>query len=220
MKFGDIFITHGSFQPGQVQGGNTYLAIEELDSDRITGFQDYGKFNLIRILPNIIWYLFTPITGQWFDDITFSFTGYIRREFSIGIAFMWLPWLVIIGLNSYKKNYMVKWSPLIIGMALCALLTLCYATRTLRYQFDLWPIIFIMALIGIQVLYNVIEKKRKLIIFITYLSILITLLAAMISAGFARIDSIDDHFPESQCHDILNDKGFEIDKVHDKCRYS
>lgn len=157
-KFGATTTVHGSFAPGDVQHGAAYWNWEPQNSPRQQGFIEHGRFNPGRILPNAAVYLAAPPMPQAnavFRSLHHAATvprvGFVRIEApSTGILFMWTFWAVLAGIGLCAlRRHGIPFAGLLAGLTISTLLTLSYATITLRYHIDLWPLIAALALLAV-----------------------------------------------------------------------
>ncbi|MTI45584.1 hypothetical protein JM93_01015 [Roseibium hamelinense] len=163
LKFGSPVTTHGSFTSGEVQQGFAYWGLEDENSERARGFNEHGRFNPLRVIPNGLIYTFDlpqslpPFKEagrkirNLYADTTQPLYGFVRFEVPrIGIAYLW-PGFLLLGAFALRtpRSEFTRYAPLMAGLFLTLLLTLSYATITLRYRVDLWPFIAVIALLGL-----------------------------------------------------------------------
>jgi len=150
-RFGNPLTWHGE-QDGAVTYGYVFLGVEAPDSPRFQARADDGAFNFKRILPNSIYYLI----GGW------SLHDHVRQKLDLGfirlesphapVLFLWLPWLICAcwGLLYLRRDLSRPASVLAYVAALVPfLLTLSYMTVTHRYKVELFPLIWLLALLGL-----------------------------------------------------------------------
>jgi hypothetical protein len=155
-RFGDITTVHGSFSGGYIIYGNVYWGIEAADSERAAAFEEHGRFNILRVIPNGIMYLFRLPTGHlsgalesMFRSVTEPVLGYIRiAPIRWGLFALWPMWCLLAFSGIKSVRYDPKMTGLVVALAVSAGLTLAYGTISFRYQFDLWPIIAVLACLG------------------------------------------------------------------------
>ncbi|MEM9901777.1 MAG: hypothetical protein AAF865_10535, partial [Pseudomonadota bacterium] len=77
--------------------------------------------------------------------------GFIRLEAPrIGMLFYLTPWIVLAGIGLWGvRRHGAAFTGLLLALGGSALLTLSYATITLRYHVDLWPLVFVLALLAL-----------------------------------------------------------------------
>lgn len=161
LRFGDVATMHGSFSKSDLQYGKVFWGFEEADSKRARTFEEHGRFNAGRILPNAALYVATPpeLPGleRFFEAISeihgsaVGPFGYSRIERPwVGTAFLWPLWsiMMIVGLAGRAIWRMPAVAGLV-GVATGSALLLAYSTITLRYHIDLWPLIALSAAFGI-----------------------------------------------------------------------
>jgi hypothetical protein len=161
LRFNDATLMHGSFGSSELQYGTVYWGLEEPDSPRAEGFMEHGQFNLGRALPNLMVYLASPPAGFGMDSAMGSFEkrhdeleapfGYVRIEMPEGgTIFLWPFWMILMAAGLFRREL---WRmPGLAGtfaVAIGGVLMVSYATITLRYHIDLWPLIALPAVFGV-----------------------------------------------------------------------
>ncbi|MEM1429351.1 MAG: hypothetical protein AAGG09_07830 [Pseudomonadota bacterium] len=159
-RFGSATAVHGSFDASDIQYGIAFWELEEPGNVRQQGFTEHGRFNLGRVLPNAAFYLAAPpqfllpgLSDRAADlhgAVTGPRVGFIRIEAPrTGMVFIWAPWvlLAVAGLAALRTAGR-PYAGLLLGLGGSALLLLSYATITLRYLVDLWPIFAALALVA------------------------------------------------------------------------
>lgn len=142
--------------------GFLYFGCESPDSPRIQAFEEHGRFNLLRVVPNA----FAHMIGGWtaFERMTEALNlGFIRREppHAPG-AILWAVWLglaaagAVHGFRAKRGATAVMPAPgllaCLLGAAIAALLILSYGTVTYRYRVEFWPLLYVIALVGMVAL--------------------------------------------------------------------
>lgn len=161
LRFRDAAVMHGTFGEGEVQYGMIYWGAEDADGWRARGFKEHGQFNALRILPNAMIYVLSPPYASFTEPAIHAleganhaladWIGKVRVEIPRGGAlFLWPAWMLLMAVGLFKRQL---WRmPALAGMAavsIGALLLLSYATITMRYHADLWPLVAFPALFGI-----------------------------------------------------------------------
>lgn len=160
-RFGDMITTHGSFDKSAIRYGTMFWGMEGEDDLRPRTFIDHGRFNAGRIMPNALLYSFLPpfqilpeanASAQLLhSDYATPRTGFTRIELpTAGILFLWAGWIAsaVAGLAGLRRAAPGQLA--LVGVAaIGAALILAYATITLRYLLDLWPLVAALALIGL-----------------------------------------------------------------------
>jgi len=161
LRFHNASMMHGTFNGGDVQYGWVYLGGESADSDRARNFERYGQFNVRRILPDAIMYTVTPPPigplKPLRDDLedafremspTVKFSRFEDPE--IGIVFLWplMTILMVLGL-AQRSLWRMPQAAGMLAVSTGSLLLLSYATITIRYHVDLWPLLMLPALFGV-----------------------------------------------------------------------
>jgi hypothetical protein len=161
LRFHSVAVMHGSFSKSEVQYGSVFWGIEDRNGWRARTFEQHGAFNAGRILPNAMVYLLTPqetaLTTpaiDWLEGRDHALEAVIGRvrieEPKVGLLFLWPAWmlLMIAGLRqraTWRMPGLAGTAAVTVG----GLLMLSYATITLRYHVDLWPLIALPAVFGI-----------------------------------------------------------------------
>ncbi|MEM6740357.1 MAG: hypothetical protein AAF646_09580 [Pseudomonadota bacterium] len=160
-RFGSATAVHGSFDESEIRYGIAFWEMESANNARQLGFIEHGRFNAGRILPNGAMYLFAPpqfivtATSDHAAALHRSYTeprvGFIRLEAPrIGMLFYLTPWIVLAGIGLWGvRRHGAAFTGLLLALGGSALLTLSYATITLRYHVDLWPLVFVLALLAL-----------------------------------------------------------------------
>ncbi len=160
-RFGDMTATHGSFDKSAIRYGTTFWGLEDEDALRPRAFIEHGRFNAGRVVPNALTYGLLP-PKSLLPEVHASAralhagyaiprTGLTRIEApTTGIVFLWAGWVAaavagVAGLRRATLGELVLVGVTGIGAALI----LAYATITLRYLLDLWPLVAALALIGL-----------------------------------------------------------------------
>jgi hypothetical protein len=160
-RFGDMTTTHGSFDKGAIRYGTMFWGLEGEDDLRPQAFIEHGRFNAGRIVPNALAYGLLPpflmlpeantAARLLHSGYATPRTGFTRIEPpSSGMLFLWAGWIAaavagLVGLRRATPGHLALVGVTGIGAALI----LAYATITLRYLLDLWPLVVALALIGL-----------------------------------------------------------------------
>ena len=161
-RFGDAGVGHGSLARDTLQHGVIYWGREEPTSPRARGFNEQGRFNLRRVPTNAAFHLLAPplMAGTLalrdraetaHRAATIGHAGFVRIEPSgSGLAFLWTAWIVLAGASAWAaRSLWRRQTGLLVGTGVIATFMLAYATITLRYTVDLWPLIATLAVLGI-----------------------------------------------------------------------
>jgi hypothetical protein len=238
-RFGSATSMHGSFEGGDVQYGTVYWGYENPESARARAFEEHGRFNPGRIVPNALTYLATPPEGQGLDggitavdrahDAMARPYGEARMERPrVGALFLWPAWIALMAVGLAQRGI---WSmPTVVGMAgagLGALLLLSYPTVTLRYHIDLWPLIAFPAVFGIAALGQAIERRRGKPTVLA-MALPVMLLAGIVVTGDAvgasrnliteKPGTLSQAWSEDYCLQRVAAKGFAGNKASALCR--
>ncbi len=163
-RFGSPTKLDGGFQDSEILHGIVFFGHEtpesDRESDRVAAVAAHGRFNVLRILPNLGLYLVDvpPHAFLWpvskailesYNKITHPILGYIRVETPrFGLILVWSIWLYLslLGVQAIRRD--PPMAALTICMALSFGLMLSYATVTFRYRIDMWPFICVLAFLG------------------------------------------------------------------------
>ncbi len=172
LKFGSAGKVHGSYEATDVQYGTVYWLLEEPDSPRAQAFIDHGRFNVKRIVPNLMFYTFVPprhALGMYpyrkaliaYRKVTEPMLGFIRISLrTAGVFFLWTGWFALVFFAFRRKGL---WAPgpaaLLLGTGASAVLTLSYGTVSLRYAFDMWPLLAALGLMSLPVAARALAQK-------------------------------------------------------------
>ncbi|PZX14457.1 hypothetical protein LX81_02831 [Palleronia aestuarii] len=160
VRFGSAVEVHGSYDAESLSYGPVFWGHEMSDSPRASAFEDYGRFNLGRILPNAMLYgLDLPeksVAAPPSEAILSAYRaateglGFIRIEPPrIGAVWLWAPWIVV-GMAAFAaRGAPRRLLGLVAATGIAAVLTLAYGTVTLRYRFDTWPLFAAVAVVGL-----------------------------------------------------------------------
>lgn len=168
IRFGDPFKIHGSFESTELQYGLVFTGQEERDSGRALAFEEHGRFNARRILPNALIYFVdlpefvTTKIHDYFRVLTLDSLGFIRVEGpAMGFVYLW-PALLLLAATAFigsSRTFLVM-SPLLVATTFAFFLTLSYGTVTFRHRFDFWPFFGVLALAGMLAAINLIDLRR------------------------------------------------------------
>jgi hypothetical protein len=140
-----------------VQYGFYFWGAWDLSEPRFSGFAAHGRFSADRIVPNLMVYLLDfpggPIGnafGRAHRYLLSDHGNIIIRPPRVGMMYYWLPWflLALAGLRCATAGLRHAWAPLL-ATAVGALMMASYGTVTLRYRFDLWPLLAALAMLAL-----------------------------------------------------------------------
>ncbi len=167
----------------KVRFGLLYLGLESTDSLRQSGYRDDGVFNLLRVVPNLIYYSFGSqslfdLLRDWFG------LGYVRTELPAApFTLLWLPWVLFsaTGIFSYSRLLYKATSPrrvlfppstviVCLSLLIIAVFILSYAEITHRYKVEIWPVIWIASILYLPKFIDLTAKypfkSRYLLVFL------------------------------------------------------
>ncbi|TFL18089.1 hypothetical protein [Jannaschia formosa] len=157
-RFGSATQFDGSFtESGRIYGA-VFWGHEQADSERARAAEEHGRFNLRRVLPNLMLYAvdLPPQAGaasealrETHRGLTEPVVGQVRIERPrVGMVFLWPLWILLAGAGLMALRRDPAMAALVVGLALSAGLMLSYMTVTMRYRVDLWPLIGVLAILG------------------------------------------------------------------------
>ncbi|MEO0393811.1 MAG: hypothetical protein AAF213_11305 [Pseudomonadota bacterium] len=232
-RMGSGLTMHGSFEAGSIQYGSTFLGLEPVDSVRARSFEENGRFALARILPNLMVYLidfqFSIIT-LFITTLHFhlvnAVSGYVRIEGpSIGLVFLWPVWMFLAW--QARAHFQRHWSAsniILGGLLLVTVLTLSYATITLRYRFDIWPLIIAIALLGLRKSQARAPDKPippaqvTLYGILTAIGVFVSVATAVSYSHNFRYNVFSMEWTDHQCREIMGEIGFDASEHDHLCR--
>lgn len=232
-RFGNPVTVHGTFEPSEIQYGTTYLGMEEQDSPRALALKENGRFNVRRILPNAMLYIFdlpeivTTAVHDYYRELTLKSLGFIRVGGpSLGVVYLWPVCFLLTGaaIIGYSRSFL-KLSPLLVATLLIVILTLSYGTVTLRHRFDFWPFLGTLALAGTYAAIHLVDLRRLpgRIFFVTVsaavgMGILATFAVAVTYPKYKQIESWPNGIlPLEVCRETMQSKGFSKEDVERLC---
>jgi hypothetical protein len=160
-RFHNATVMHGSFANSDLQYGTVYWGYEKADNERAQAFEQHGRFNAGRILPNLLYYGFAPPLTEATKPAVLLLRNPSKalspiigkRRFEeprAGILFLWPFWMLLMAIGLRQKSL---WRmPALAGLIAAFIgsaLMLSYVTISLRYHVDLWPAIALPAVFGV-----------------------------------------------------------------------
>lgn len=157
-RFGDPLRMFGDNQAGVIEYGFIFWGLQDGTTPRIAAFVEHGTFNLKRILPNLMIYAIDvprSVVSLWVQNayraMTLDTVGFIRIETPrVGFAWLWMPWLALPVLALFTPR-LGPWRGTVpvIATAVITLMILSYGTITLRYRFEVFALIAVLALLAL-----------------------------------------------------------------------
>ena len=234
LRHGDPARIHGSFGKSDLQYGFVYWGGEAEDSVRARGFAKYGQFNARRLLPNTAIYLITPPPV----GVGIAMTNALERGYyawgpsvdhvrierpSIGLVFLWPVWmlLMVAGLREVRLWRMPNLAGMA-GVGVGGVLMLSYATITLRYHVDLWPLIALPAAFGVKPVLGWLQlpnpragSLRRILWGLAALGVAVSLLA-VVQVRYELRDRTD-RWSYERCLAVTASKGFAPTRQKELC---
>ncbi len=232
MRMGSLFAVHGSFGASDIQYGETFFGLEQTDSIRAAAFEQYGRFNPLRIIPNLVIYLgdfefsSASVLLRWIHAVIISaMVGFVRIEGpSVGVIFLWPLWFILAVLGAKRLRLALTPTTLLLaGLACSVLLTLSYGTIALRYRIDMWPMIAVLLIPGIQSFAAVpaagghARPQLLAIAAVILFGAFISLKAAAVYSEYFTYNIFSLPWSDAECHDIMRHKGFDQADVERLC---
>lgn len=237
-RFGAATETHGRFDDGGMQYGSIFWGAESRDGLRAQGFIEHGRFNAARIVPNALLYTFAPAASlspqahraavAMHTAATRDRVGAIRIEGpGGGLLALWTVWGVAAGAGiAAGAAALRRYFALILGAALAAGVTFAYATVTLRYHVDLWPLIAALALPGLGWLVPRLAARplatpiSLAVIAVAMIGLIGNLTtASLYRSAFLGVEgSFFEPWTEQDCRRLAAGRGFEPARIEEICR--
>ena len=173
LRFGNGVTMHGSFTNGDVQYASIFWGQESKDGPRARAFTEHGQFNAYRVLPNVLVYYLSPPSDLGMEPAVEALDR-LNRELiapsdsvniyqpKVGALFLWPVWmlLMVIGLGR-KAFWRMPAAAGFVGAAIGSLFILSYLSVTLRYLAELWAMIALPAIFGIEAVSKRIRENAK-----------------------------------------------------------
>lgn len=238
LRFKDVAVMHGTFGDSDVQYGMVYWGAEPADGWRARGFREHGQFNALRVLPNAMVYVLSPPSGDLTQGAIRALheahranaasIGLVRIEHPRGGAlFLWPAWLVLMAVGLFQRSlWRMPGLAGAVAVAAGALLLLSYATITLRYHADLWPLVAFPALFGIGPLSRWISApghwrlvSRALFVGLLLAGVAVTTLIAARSRPvlIQKAGTLSAPWSDGQCLALTSRKGFSPERGRELC---
>ncbi|WP_458789654.1 hypothetical protein [Yoonia sp. MH D7] len=198
-RFGSATAAHGQIEgpdaQSQVQYGPVFFGSDYAISGRGVVFAEHGRFHPWRILPNALIYIFdAPVaivqSATLHRKATEDISGYGFVETPrFGMLILWTAWitLMVVGLSMGRPRLSGGYRaiPLLLTTGIAAGLMLSYPTVTLRYRFDVWPLVMALCLLSLPGLIRrfgpeILQNARVL-----SLSVIVLLCGVFLSARVA-----------------------------------
>lgn len=234
LRFGNASAVHGSFSKAEVQYASIFWGLEHEDSPRARAFREHGQFNVTRVLPNALIYIASPPSGMGLDAAIDSLERWHARSIAetdfvtinepkVGTLFLWPAWMLLMGLGLARRTL---WRMPVLaglaGVAVGSLLMLSYPTIALRYHVDLWPMIALPAVFGLERLASRLVRKGK------SSGVWRSVLLVLLGVGFvatvqktlhSRIMNVDSGagWTTASCLALTENKGFEPARQSEIC---
>ncbi|PRY77812.1 hypothetical protein CLV80_105296 [Yoonia maritima] len=231
MRFGSMTETHGHFETPDSGGGTQYgVAFFESDYDdyrRKMAFVEHERFHPWRMIPNLGVYVFDhPVyanhVGTIHRKLTESISGFGRIEVpKIGLMYLWPAWIVlmVVGLCYGRPRFVAleRALPAVVTAGVAAGMLLSYPTITLRYHFELWPLVVVLCLLTFPGLIKEYGPQSLTNSFVLKLSVVLLVTGAIFS-GLAALwytyvfemapGTFHEAWDANRCMTEVQEKGF------------
>ncbi|WP_139315287.1 hypothetical protein [Mongoliimonas terrestris] len=157
-RFSDPFLMHGSFEPGPLQYGTVFWSFEDAASSRARVFTEQGRFHPLRIPANLFMHLImspSAVVERVYAALSAPVgAGRLEGPFA-GVVRLWLPWLAIavVGFATRMRPAGAwaagAWTAAVASAAIPVLILLSYPTVTLRYRLEIFPLLAVVAAMGL-----------------------------------------------------------------------
>jgi hypothetical protein len=234
LRFGNLAAVHGSFTRSEVQYASIFWGIEQPDSRRARAFSEHGQFNARRIPPNALVYFASPPSDLGMDRaidgldrlharLIAPTDAVIINQPKVGVLFLW-PAAVLLAVIGLAGG--TVWRPPAVaglaGVAIGSLMMLSYPTITLRYHIDLWPLVALPGVFGLERLSRGLREGDRRSAFLR--SFLLVLLAAgcvvtvhkTVHSRFVNLDS-GAEWTTDFCLQLTEKKGFGPARRRELC---
>jgi hypothetical protein len=238
-RFGSMTQAHGGVeQPinsDEVLYGPVFWGQESAQSRRLLAFEEHGRFHPWRILPNIGIYIFDLPKVDWIGTlharITEPVSGFGRIGYpAIGLILLWPIWLAFLGAGLIYARPRISGGiailPVLTATSLAGLLILSYPTVTIRYRFEIWPILFVLCVLCLPGLMRRFEpngqihqRTLSLSVGILMLGVILSAVGAFFYSNYALTvpGSWHEEWDYTFCEKLVRKKGFLDENIPRLC---
>lgn len=229
LRFGDVFFTHGGFEPGPVEYGYTYWGIVSHDSEWARSMTEHGQFNVFRVIPNLLAFIFrlAPFT-PWLDNLhtaVLSSQGAVYKDpIQVGLLYIWLPWFILIGMGFRYWKQLTAPKIIILGATgFSSVLLLSYPAVATRYSADLWPFVATLVLIGLPHTIRQLGQHtsklyiRSTIVVFTLMALVFSHLGLFVHSILFQETGEAGMWTYSHCLEMVQERGFEPSEYQRLC---
>ena len=240
-RFDDAARMHGSFQDKSLQYGMVFWGVENPDGKRAQSFEEHGRFNVGRILPNALLYVIQPPSEFGMDPAVEAVDelhaqmvapfGYVRvEEAKVGTLWLWPLWMALMAVGlAQRRLWQVPAIAGLVGIGVGALLLFSYPTINLRYHVDIWPLIAFPALFGLAALARLTgdDAAQSGIGRAAPALLAVLLLAGFVVTSHKTLHSrvtlveppgtLDARWSDEQCLELIAPQGFAPERAREIC---
>lgn len=201
IRFGNPLIVHGGLTV-PIDWGFDFFGLELLRSES-EAFSEYGRFNLRRVIPNLLLYFgdipnalipdqaapgYYKSLHEIYANLTVNL-GHIRNyQPAAGLAFIWMPWFAIICAGA------AAWRKPPVGILLAAfaagiifVLIASFGTVTFRYRIELWPLIACLSFLTLPGLIKLLSGNKSVNYFVLCIGCIVVLLFSASNSVLAYV---------------------------------
>ncbi|PJI85761.1 hypothetical protein BC777_2107 [Yoonia maricola] len=195
-RFGSATQFHGQIDEENpedvIEYGPVFFGTDYIVTGRGVVFKEHGRFHPWRIIPNgLLYALDTPFFYDEIDTLhtkaTIAVSGQGHIEFPrFGMIHVWPVWLfaalIGMGLSRPRITGGMRALPVLAVTTIAALFILSYPTVTLRYRFEVWPLLVTLALLSFPGCVNRFGTgflKSQRVIGLSYVVLVTSLIFAM-----------------------------------------
>jgi hypothetical protein len=182
-RFGDPLTMHGELSAAQVEMASTYFDITSPGAG-LRAYAENGQFNVQRLPAGLI---VNALETNSFPNSLRSLPPSDPRAIKsfgtyAGFVWLWLPFMLVaaVGLSALRRSgFSVIVLVAILGGVVILLST--YFASTLRYRFEYWPLIGVLAALGLPKVVTFISLTQERSNIFAYLLSLMAIYAAVLS---------------------------------------
>lgn len=234
LRFGNAMTMHGSFSESRVEYSSIFWGLESKEGGRARAFEEHGRFNAGRIVPNAMVYIASPPSNIGIDPTVEALERLHRRMIDpsdrvvvadpkAGMLFLWPVWMVFMAIGLFQRPlWRMPSLAGLIGVTISFLVMLSYPAITLRYHVDLWPMVGLPAVFGVAALARRAgEEKNGMAAWGSALRVLVIcgLIVTVHKTIHSRVANYDGEgkWSADYCLELTAKKGFSADRSREIC---